>query len=97
VQHQPALVHWRFCEKKLSIPEKFRCAFGVCVLHVRRPNYAPILKKGRLDVVSLVFVSADNINVSALLTTDLFIKNWVGQLLAAEPKAAYPSKKIPTV
>jgi len=40
-----------------------------------------------------MFVSADSINVSARLTTDLFIKNWVGQLHAAETKAAYPSKK----
>ena len=42
-------------------------------------------KNHQVDVFSLVFVSADNINVSARLTTDLFIKNWVSQLYAAEP------------
>jgi len=45
----------------------------------------------QVDVFLLVFVSADNKNVSARLTTDLFIKNWVGQLHAADPKAAYES------
>jgi len=70
--------------------------FGVGVLHVRRPNHAPTLKKGQVDVFSLVFVSADNIKVSARLTTDLLIKNWVGQLHAADPKAAYPSKILPS-
>ena len=45
-------------------------------------------KNPQVNVFSLVFVSAENINVSARLTTDLFIKNWVGQLHAAEPKAA---------
>jgi len=70
--------------------------FGVGVLLVRRPNYAPTLKKGQIDEFSLVFVCADNINVSSRLTTDSFIKNLVGQLHAAEPKAAYPSKKNPT-
>ena len=53
-------------------------------------------KNRQVDVFSLVFVSADNKNVSARLTTDLFIKNWVGQLHAAEPKAAYTSKINPT-
>jgi len=48
--------------------------FGVGVLHVRRLNYAPTLKKGQVDVFSIVFVSADNINVSARLPTGLFIK-----------------------
>ena len=62
--------------------------FGVGVLHVRRLSNAPTLKKGQVDVFTLVFVSADNNNVSARLTTDLFIKNWVGQLHAAEPKLA---------
>jgi len=62
--------------------------FGVGVLHVHRPNYAPTLKKGQVDVFSLVFASADNVNVSVRLTIDLFIKNWVGQLHAAEPKLA---------
>jgi len=42
----------------------------------------------------LVFASADNINVSALLNTDLFMKNWVGQTHAADPKAAHDSEKI---
>jgi len=41
---------------------------------MRRPNHAPTLKKSQVDVFPLVFVSADNINVSARLTTDLFIK-----------------------
>ena len=45
-------------------------------------------KNLQANVFSLVFVSADNINVSAHITTDLFIKNWVGQLHAAEPKLA---------
>jgi len=53
-------------------------------------------KNRQVDVFPLVIVSADNRNVSARITTDLFIKNWVGQLHAAEPKAAYPSKKTPT-
>jgi len=54
-------------------------------------------KNRQIDVFSLVFVSADNNNVSARLTTDLFIiKNWVGQLHAAEPKAVYDSKINPT-
>jgi len=69
--------------------------FGVGELHVRRPNHAPTLKKGQVDVFSLVLVSADNINVSALLNTDLFMKVWVGQLHAADPKAAYHSKINP--
>jgi len=70
--------------------------FGVGVLHVRRPNHAPTLKKGQVDVFPLVFVSAENINISALLNTDLFMKIWVGQLHAANPKAAYPSKANPS-
>jgi len=45
-------------------------------------------KNPQVNVFLLVFVKADNINVSARLTTDLFIKNWVGQLHAAEPKVA---------
>ena len=53
-------------------------------------------KNRQVDVFLLVFVSADSKNVSARLTTDIFIKNWVGQLHAAEPKAAYPSKKNPS-
>jgi len=61
---------------------------GVGVLHVRRPNHAPTLKKDQVDVFPLVFVSADNINVSAPLNTDLFMKIWVGQLHAADPTAA---------
>jgi len=48
------------------------------------------------NVFLLVFVSADNNNVKARLTTDLFMKIWVGQLHAAEPKAAYDSKINPT-
>jgi len=47
--------------------------FGVGVLHVPRPNHDPTLKKGEFDVFPLVFVSADNIHVSTLLNTDLFI------------------------
>jgi len=68
--------------------------FWVGVLHVRRRNHAPTLKKGQVDVFPLVFVSAD-INVSALLSIDLFMKIWVSELYAAEPKAAY-SKTNPT-
>jgi len=71
--------------------------FGVGVLHVSRPNHVLTLKKGQVDVFSLVFVRADNNNVSARLTTGFFIKkNWVSQLHAAEPKTAYPSKINPT-
>jgi len=70
--------------------------FGVGVLHVRRPNHAPTLKKGQVDVFPLVFVSADSINVIALLNTDLFTKIWIGQLHSANPKAAYHSKINPT-
>jgi len=66
------------------------------MVHVRRFNHAPTLKKGKVDVFPLVFVSADNINVSALLNTDLFMKIWVGQLHAADPKAAFHSKINPT-
>jgi len=47
------------------------------------------------DVFLLVFVSADNNNVSARLTTDLFMKIGVDQLHAANPKAAYDSKINP--
>ena len=75
-------------KKNCKFSENSGVLFGVGVLHVRRPNYAPTLKKGQVDVFSLVFVSFDNINVSARLTTDLFIKSWVGQAPAAEPKAA---------
>ena len=49
-------------------------------------------KDRQVDVFLLVFVSADNKNVSARLTTDFFMKMWVGQLHAADPKAAYDSK-----
>jgi len=75
-------------KKKCQFPKNTGVLFEVSVLHVRQPNYAPTLKKGQVDVFSLVFASADNINVSARLTTDLFIKSWVGQLHAAEPKLA---------
>jgi len=70
--------------------------FLVSALHVRRPNHAPTLKKGQVGVFSLVFVCADNINVSALISIDLFMKIWVSELFAAEPKAAYDSKTNPT-
>jgi len=53
------------------------------------------LKKGQVDVFPLVSVSVDNINVSALLNTDSFMKVWVGQLHAADQKAAYHSKLNP--
>jgi len=52
-------------------------------------------KDRQVDVFPLVFVSADNLNVSARLTTDLFMKIEVGQLHAADPKAAYDSKINP--
>jgi len=74
-----------------QFPKNSGVIFGVGVLQVRRPNYAPTLKKRSGQ---RIFVSADNINVSARLATDFFIKNWVGQLHAAEPKAAQSSKKI---
>jgi len=60
-------------KKNCQFPENSGVLFGVGVLHVRRPNFAPTLKKGQVDVLSLLFVIADNINVSARLTTDLFI------------------------
>ena len=66
------------------------------VLRVRRPNHTPTLKKGQVDVFPWVFVSADNVNVSALLNADLFMKVWVGQLHAADQKAAYDPKINPT-
>ena len=52
----------------------------------------PKKRSGRRISVS---VSADNLNVSALLNTDLFMKIWVGQLHAADTKAAYDSKINP--
>jgi len=76
---------------------KFRYViFGVGSLHVRRPNHSPTLKRGQVDVFPLVFVSADSKKASARLTTVLFMKIWVGQLHAAEPKAAQDSKINPT-
>jgi len=80
-------------KKNCQFPENSGLLFGVGVEHARRPSSAPTLKKGQVDVFSLVFVSADNKNFSARLTTDVFIKNWVGQLYVAETKAALPSKK----
>ena len=62
-------------KKNCQFPENSGVLFGVGVLHVHRPNYAPTPKKGQVDVFSLGFVSADNINVSARLTTESFIKN----------------------
>jgi len=70
--------------------------FGVGVLHVRRPNHAPTLKKRQVNVFPSVFVSADNIDVSELLNTDLFMRIWVGQLHAADSKASYHSRINPT-
>jgi len=58
-------------KQNCQFPENSGVLFGDGVLHVRRPNYAPTLKKGQVDVFSLVFVSADNKNVSARLTTDI--------------------------
>jgi len=75
-------------KKNCQFPENSGVLFGVGVIHVSRPNYASTLEKGRVDALSLVFVSADNKNVSARLTTDLLKKKRVGQLHAAEPKAA---------
>jgi len=48
-------------------------------------------KKRQVEVFLLVLITADNKNVSARLTTDLFIKNRVGQLHATDLKAAYDS------
>jgi len=53
-------------------------------------------KDRQVDVFRLVFVSADNLNVSACLNSDLFMKIWIGQLHAADPKATYDSKINPT-
>jgi len=68
--------------------------FGVGVLHVGRHNYAPTLKKGQVDVFSFVFVSADNINVSARLTTDLFIKKLGRPASCRRTKSSLTLKKI---
>jgi len=85
----PSVSALTLLQKKIADSQKIQVFFwGVGVLHVRRPNYAPTLKKGQVDVFLIVFVSADNMNVSARQTTDFFIKNWVGQFYAAEPKAA---------
>jgi len=71
----------------MFIPGKFRCAF-----FGRRTTCAPTQsrsdpeKKSQVDVFPLVFVSVDDINVSALLNTDLFMKVWVSQLHAADHK-----------
>jgi len=46
----------------------------------------------RVDVFSLVFVSVDNKNVSARLTTDLFIKKWVGRFMPPNQKQPTPLK-----
>ena len=71
---QPSVSALMLLPKKIVNSRKIQvCFFGVGVLHVRRPNDAQTLKKGQVDVFSLVFVSADNINVSACLTTNLFI------------------------
>ena len=59
-------------QKKSRVPENSYMLIWVGSLHVRRPNHAPILKKGQVDVFPLVFVSAANINVSTLLNTDFF-------------------------
>jgi len=86
-------LHWRFCQKRNFESRKIQiCYFWVGSLHVRRPDHAPTLIKGQVDVFPLVFVSADNINVTALVNTDLFMKIWFGQLHAADPKAAYDPK-----
>jgi len=45
-------------------------------------------KKGQVDVRTLVFVSADNINVSALLNTDL-ITSLDRPASSADPEAAF--------
>ena len=74
--------------------------FNVLVVFLKKKTYGsanfmltdPIKETTSNDrqdnVFLLVFVSADNNNVKARLTTDLFMKIWVGQLHAAEPKAA---------
>jgi len=60
------------------------------------PINGAISKVRQVDVFSLVFVSADNNNVSSRLNTDLFMKKWVGKLHAADPKAAYDPTINPT-
>jgi len=96
VQNNPALVHWRFCQKKSEFPENSDNALFDWSTTCAPTQSLSDPKKGQVDVFPLVFVSADNINISALLNTDLFMKIWVGQLHAAEPKAAYDSKINPT-
>jgi len=58
-------------KKNCQLPENSGVLLGDGVLHRRRPNHAPTLKKGQVDVFSLGVVSADNINVSARLITDI--------------------------
>jgi len=70
--------------------------YGLANFMLADPINETTSKNRQIDVFLLVFVSADNNNVSARLTTDLFIKNWVDQLHAADPKAAYDSKINPT-
>jgi len=50
-------------------------------------------KNRRVDVFSLVFVSADNKNVSARLTTDLFIKSGSASFMPPNQKQPTPLKK----
>jgi len=90
-------VHWRFFQKKNVESRKVQIFyFWVSSLRVPRPNNAPTQKKSQVDVFPSVVVSADNINVSALLNTDLVIKIWVNQFHAASTKTAYPPKINPT-
>jgi len=81
-------------KKNCQFPKNSGVLFGVGVPHVRRPNYAPTLKKGQVHVFSLVFVIADNINVSARLTTDFFIKkNGSASFMLPNQKQPNPLKK----
>jgi len=80
-------------KKNCQFPENSGVLFGVGVLHVRRPNYAPTLKKGQVDVFLLVLVSADNNNVTARLITDLFINTGSASFMPPNQKQPYPLKK----
>jgi len=53
-------------KKNCQFPENSGVLFGVGVLHVRWPNDPPTLKKGQVDVFSLVFVRAAPPTVTAL-------------------------------
>jgi len=79
-------------KKNCQFPENSGVLFGVGVLHMPRPNHAPTLRKGQVNVFSLVFVSADNINVSARLTTDIHKKTGSASFTPPNQKQRTPLK-----